>query len=153
MGRIAKGLGPMHTGNKLLQSVAAVTIGLFIATAQAEDKEEKKEVQKSSAESQAAMNLAAAMRVANVGRESKAPEALLDAARVIGKTNVLKLEPKEAKADGLEAYDPLKEASKLIDEALRISGGDEGVKKVAEALQTQKENELLRPDIGKRWPF
>lgn len=83
----------------------------------------------------AAMNLAAARRLVHVGRETKAPEALLAAARIIGKSPSSKLGPDEKAAEGSKPADLREEAGALLEEAIKLSGGDESVKKLAASIR------------------
>lgn len=123
-------------------AVAALAAGLFVTAGRAEDKkpddkkpDDKKELAKVTAEGKAALDLAAALRMADFGRENKAPEALLAAARVIGRTNAKALEAKGGKKGEQEEFDPLKEANALIEAAIEVSGKDESVKKLAAAVR------------------
>lgn len=83
----------------------------------------------------AALRLAAARRLVHSGREMKAPEALLAAARIIGKSPSSKLSPEEKAAEGSKPADLLEEANSLLEEAIKLSGGDDSVKKLATTIR------------------
>lgn len=114
--------------------LATVAMGMSAVAVRAEEAP-KEEAPQQSESTKTALNLAAAYRMAAFGREAKAPEALLAAARVIGKTSVSKLGAGEKAPEGATVADPLKEATELIDEAIKLSNGDEAVKKLAKAVQ------------------
>ncbi len=105
---------------------AALGIGaaalVFRFSVQAEEpKDTAKEIEvKESPSAKAANDVGAAFRLASYGRENKCAEALILAARMIGTTSFQKVDLSDAKAEKAEAFDGLKMANELLDEAGKI---------------------------------
>lgn len=89
------------------------------------------------AESKAADALVAAYTMARLGKEAKSPEMLLAAARVIGTTDVKRVDMKDAKIQSaVSDVDPLAEATALIAEARKLGGDNaDAVTKLAAAVE------------------
>lgn len=117
----------MYTKTGLLLVMAALAAGLFATNGWAEDKKDNKTDSKaapgkSTEQSKAALDVGAAFRMAQIGRETKAPEALIAAARVIGTTNFQKVDLKDVKAEKPEAFDAAAQANALLEEAAKLAG-------------------------------
>jgi len=141
----------VRTGMRILL-LAAIGTALVYGSVQAggqkkgeAGKDAPKEQRTVSPATKAVKRLQAAFEMAAYGREHKAPEALIAAARVIGTTATEKGESKEAKVAKAETYNGQEEAEALLKEAEKLAGDSEGVKSlIVEARKDIRE--------GKRGP-
>ncbi|MCE9530503.1 MAG: hypothetical protein K8T89_05140 [Planctomycetes bacterium] len=111
--------------------------GLFaLSTASVARSDDSIRPSKPDPSAKAAAELRAAYTMARLGRESKSPELLLAAARVIGTTNTMKLDVKEAKTNSKEQEDDvLAEVTGLIKEAKGLAGDNAAVKTLADLIE------------------
>ena len=101
--------------------IGAAALMVRLSVQAEEPKDTAKEIEvKESASAKAANDVGAAFRLASYGREKKCAEALCLAARMIGTTNFQKVDLSDAKAEKAEAFDGLKTANQLLEEAGKI---------------------------------
>lgn len=120
-----------------------------------ETKDDAKEKRQITDNARKVMNVAAAYQMAEIGRQQKAPELLIAAARVIGSTNSVaeKLSAKsqvtkQLEADEVkEAVDLIIEAEKMIDPAAKNAGALEALAKSTKQLVTGERGPVTGPRI------
>ena len=143
----------------LLMAASAASVFTFAmvnANDQAGDQKKteetkKNEPRKSDASAQAIMNVAAAYQMAEWGRQQKAPEALIAAARVIGTTKISA--PKYSEKDQVSKkmdVDEVKEAKDLIKEALAMAGKSATIEALAKDATAAIEEKTRSPFGGAR---
>lgn len=128
-------------------ALSAVGAFLIVSLSLGQGQEKKKDEinRKMSKQAQTVEHIAAAYKMVDFGREHKVPEALIAAARVIGTAGSKKgdLEPK-SKVKKPGELNEMKEATTLLDEAIKMANNAEPIKTLAE----QARKEINRQPFG-----